>query len=173
MIHACDLHTNFNLFPSHFFTFGAAWYSRLKVRNYCVARLCPLISRHGSFLFPRETARAKPSRDGQSWYCFKTGITVLPLLARVIGERAGGKTKSAGCGAMEKGLAQRTDGEGPFMRQTDHGSETTCHGTPPCRTVPCCSGAPGSMKYRTRLARRRWRLRDRQFGIRQRRDCGC
>ena len=62
---------------------------------------------------------------------------------------------------------------GAFQDQANHGSDTICHGTPPCRTVPCCSGAPGSMKYRTRLVRRRRRLRDRQFGIRQRRDCGC
>ena len=64
---------------------------------------------------------------------------------------------------------------GAFQDQANHGSDTIYHGTPPCRrTVPCCSAAaPGSMKYRTRLVRRRWRLRDRQFGIRQRRDCGC
>ena len=75
------------------------WYSQLKarhinsskVRNYCVARLCPLIFRHGSFLLPRETGRAKPSRDGESWYCFKTGITVLPLLARVRRELGAGR----------------------------------------------------------------------------------
>ena len=125
----------------------------MKVRNYCFARLCcPLISRHGSFLFPRETARPKPSRDGESWYCFKTGITVLPLLARVRGEQG---TRRRVQGAVQWRKVWRMNGREPFMRQTDHGSETTCHGTPPCRTVPCCSGAPGSMKYRTRLVRRR------------------